>query len=229
MKLRSLELSNRADTQTVCSSKTQASQNNFGDANNAAESMSTVYAGFVNISESSLFVKRFPKEWDEAVLAELFSPYGTIESIFLPRDEAGVSKQWALVDFQDYCSAEQARIALHNVFIREEKNKNKKKNKKQKSKKGLPLYVSRAQRKVDRKETLKKRWGTAYNPSHMYKEKLSILVPPINPTHFCEECCDVSPTSMCQDHDPKDWMSCDRCSYDPYDQWGSPGVPIGPD
>jgi RNA recognition motif-containing protein len=82
-------------------------------------------AGFVVISESSLFVKRFPKSWDEEKIVEQFGLYGVIHTIYLPRDDAGVSKQWALVDFSSSEEAERAKIAMHNFYI---DKKSKKKN-----------------------------------------------------------------------------------------------------
>ena len=199
--------------------------------------------GFVAISGSSLFIKRFPKSWDEEKIAERFGLYGVIYAIYLPRDEAGISKQWALVDFSSSAEADRAKIAMHNFYIDE------------KSQKDLPLYVSYAQKKADREQALKKKLGNAYDPKYKPKHKLSILLPQDSsvPVHEddtsystqntpkscctlckccrgfgCEECRGgdpISPRTPCSDHAPEDWLYCDRCSYDPYDQWGSPGGP----
>lgn len=70
---------------------------------------------------SNLYVKEYPLDWDEAKLAEVFGAYGTVNSIFIPRDEAGKPKGFAYVDYYNlanqeaaHASAEAAVKALHS-------------------------------------------------------------------------------------------------------------------
>lgn len=75
----------------------------------------------------NLFVKNFPKTWNEEDLKTLFSKYGTVESVFIQRLVNGQSKCNGVVVFKKNQEALVAKEALNGMKI-----------------KGLeePLYVS---------------------------------------------------------------------------------------
>lgn len=69
---------------------------------------------------SNLYVKQYPEDWTESNLEETFSPFGKINSIYMPRDENGKAKGFAFVDYYNlaapeaaHASAEAALAALH--------------------------------------------------------------------------------------------------------------------
>jgi len=61
----------------------------------------------------NLFVKNFPKTWNEEELKTLFSKYGTVESVFIQRLETGQSKCNGVVLFKDKQDAAKAKDALN--------------------------------------------------------------------------------------------------------------------
>ena len=89
----------------------------------------------------NLFVKNFPKTWNEEELKTLFSKYGTVESVFIQRLETGQSKCNGVVLLKDKQDAAKAKDALNGQKIQ-----------------GLeePLYVSELIHKEKRKVALTK-------------------------------------------------------------------------
>lgn len=91
---------------------------------------------------TNLYVKNIPTEVDENELRELFSKYGTITSLVISRDNndpSNASRGFGFVNFEKH---EDARAAVDNLN--------------EKDFKGQALYVSRAQKKGEREEELRK-------------------------------------------------------------------------
>ena len=95
------------------------------------------------------FTNVFCKNLDESVgdeeLQKLFTPFGTITSALVSRDEAsGRSKGFAFINFESHEAAEAACAALNGTEMN-----------------GRLLYVGRAQKKAEREEELRRQFETA--------------------------------------------------------------------
>ena len=91
---------------------------------------------------NNVYVKNFPKNFDENDLKKLFEVYGDISSIFITRDEFGNSKGFGFVCYNNPIHAALAIKGLKSKNI---------------CFPGLqPIYVSLAMKKQDRVEQLKK-------------------------------------------------------------------------
>jgi len=87
---------------------------------------------------TNLYVKNFSKEFTEEKLRQLFSPFGTITSIFFPRDDQNKPKGFAFINFETHSAAARAIRELNGKTVD-----------------GLELYVGRAQKKAERERELR--------------------------------------------------------------------------
>jgi len=69
------------------------------------------------VNWTNLYVKQFPLSWDETKLRELFTPFGSIASVFLSRDEATKSRGFGFVNFTEHEGAVAAVQGLNGHII----------------------------------------------------------------------------------------------------------------
>lgn len=86
---------------------------------------------------TNLYVNYLSEDVTEDVLRGRFSEYGNISSVVIMKDSAGVSKGYGFVGFNSHEDAKKAMEALNGAIIGSNK-----------------LYVGKAQRKAERKDTL---------------------------------------------------------------------------
>ncbi|KAF8543144.1 hypothetical protein BDD12DRAFT_875174 [Trichophaea hybrida] len=96
-------------------------------------------ANFTNV-----YVKNIDAEVTDEEFSELFSKFGAITSATLTRDENGRGRGFGFVNFSEHKSAAEAVEKLHDSNF-----------------KGQNLYVSRAQKKHEREEELRKQYEAA--------------------------------------------------------------------
>ncbi|CAM0140937.1 Protein phosphatase PP2A regulatory subunit B [Umbelopsis sp. WA50703] len=96
-------------------------------------------ANFTNV-----YVKNVDSEVTDEEFEQLFTKYGPVSSAVIQRDEDGTSKGFGFVNFEEHEHAKQAVDELHESEF-----------------KGKPLFVSRAQKKNEREEELKKQYEQA--------------------------------------------------------------------
>jgi polyadenylate-binding protein len=96
-------------------------------------------ANFTNV-----YVKNVDPEATDDEFRDLFTPFGAITSATLAKDENGRSRGFGFVNFQEHKAASKAVDNLH-----------------EKEFKGQSLYVSRAQKKHEREEELRKQYEAA--------------------------------------------------------------------
>ena len=96
-------------------------------------------ANFTNI-----YVKNLDSEVTDEEFEQLFTKYGPVSSAVIQRDDDGTSKGFGFVNFEEHEHAKQAVDELHESDF-----------------KGKPLFVSRAQKKNEREEELKKQYEQA--------------------------------------------------------------------
>merc|ERR1719361_1529532 len=90
---------------------------------------------------TNVYIQRFPKAWDEERLRAVFGEAGTIDSVYLARDEAGSSKQFGFCNFPNPEEAHQAVETFNGKEIE-----------------GVTLYVTRAMKKEERQKFLKEKY-----------------------------------------------------------------------
>jgi len=93
---------------------------------------------------TNLYVKQFPTTWDEAKIKEMFGAFGTIANVAISRDTEGKSKGFGFVNYADHTGADAAVKALNGKNIEDASG-------------NFELYVSRAQKKVERAREIKQR------------------------------------------------------------------------
>ncbi|KAI9323439.1 hypothetical protein BX666DRAFT_1886874 [Dichotomocladium elegans] len=93
---------------------------------------------------TNVYVKNLDAEVDDKALEELFSKYGKITSAVVQVDEEKKSKGFGFVNFQNPEDARKAVAELH-----------------EKEFKGKTLFVSRAQKKAEREEELRRQYEQA--------------------------------------------------------------------
>jgi len=91
---------------------------------------------------NNVYVKHFPDDISDDQLAEMFTEYGKITSAKVMRDDTAKSKCFGFVAFEDPEAAEGAVEAMHGKDVGTAK----------------PLYVQRAQKKIERMSELKDRF-----------------------------------------------------------------------
>lgn len=93
---------------------------------------------------TNLYVKNLDPEMSQEEFENLFAQYGTITSAVVQVDEEGRSKGFGFVNFEIHEEAQKAVDALHDTEIN-----------------GRKLFVSRAQKKAEREEELRKSYEQA--------------------------------------------------------------------
>jgi polyadenylate-binding protein len=98
-----------------------------------------IRANFTNI-----YVKNIDAEVTDEQFQEMFGKFGAITSAVIQRDEDGKSKGFGFVNFEDHEAAKVAVEELHEKEVN-----------------GKALFVSRAQKKAEREDELKKQYEQA--------------------------------------------------------------------
>jgi polyadenylate-binding protein len=93
---------------------------------------------------TNLYVKNLDTEVTQEEFTELFEQYGKVTSSIVQTDEEGNSKGFGFVNFETHEEAQQAVDALHDTEY-----------------KGKKLFVSRAQKKAEREEELRRSYEQA--------------------------------------------------------------------
>ncbi|KAJ2001659.1 Protein phosphatase PP2A regulatory subunit B [Coemansia thaxteri] len=93
---------------------------------------------------TNVYVKNLDAEVDDAALKELFAKYGTITSAIVQVKEDGKSCGFGFVNFEDHEAARKAVEELHETDFH-----------------GQKLFVSRAQKKMERSEELRAQYEQA--------------------------------------------------------------------
>lgn len=143
---------------------------------------------------TNLYVKNIDPEVTENEFVELFSRYGTVTSAVVQMDDEGRSKGFGFVNFEIHDQAQAAVEALHDADY-----------------KGRKLFVSRAQKKAEREDELRKTYEAAkqekmskYQGVNLYiknleddidDEKLRAEFEPFGAITSCKVMCDEKGTS----------------------------------
>ncbi|KAG0228054.1 hypothetical protein B0O80DRAFT_481470 [Mortierella sp. GBAus27b] len=90
---------------------------------------------------TNVYVKNLDPEVSQEEVEAIFAKYGPVTSCFIASDENGRSKGFAFVNFEDHNDAQRAVDELHETDYKEKK-----------------LFVTRAQKKGEREEELKKQY-----------------------------------------------------------------------
>jgi polyadenylate binding protein len=108
---------------------------------------------------TNLYVKGLNPDVDENEFRELFGKYGTVTSAVVSRDNEGTSRGFGFVNFEQH---DQARAAVEDLH--------------EKDYKGQPLYVTRAQKKSEREEELRKQHDQAKYEQHLKYQGVNLYV-----------------------------------------------------
>jgi polyadenylate-binding protein len=143
---------------------------------------------------TNLYVKNIDPEVTENDFVELFSNFGTVTSAVIQLDEEGRSKGFGFVNFEIHDQAQAAVEGLHDSDY-----------------KGRKLFVSRAQKKAEREDELRKTYEAAkqekmskYQGVNLYiknleddidDEKLRGEFEPFGTITSCKVMCDEKGTS----------------------------------
>ncbi|KAG1194848.1 hypothetical protein G6F70_008685 [Rhizopus microsporus] len=93
---------------------------------------------------TNVYVKNIPLDVSDEELRELFGKYGAITSCLITKDNIGVSRGFGFVNFEKHEDAQRAVDELHGNDFH-----------------GQNLYVSRAQKKSEREEELRRQYEDA--------------------------------------------------------------------
>ncbi|KAJ3850408.1 polyadenylate binding protein [Lentinula lateritia] len=93
---------------------------------------------------TNLYIKNLDPEVTEEEFQQLFEPYGKVTSAIVQRDEEGKSRGFGFVNYESHEDAQKAVDALHDT-----------------EQHGRKLFVSRAQKKAEREEELRKSYEQA--------------------------------------------------------------------
>jgi len=143
---------------------------------------------------TNLYVKNIDTEVSQDELVEVFERYGTVTSAVVQLDEEGRSKGFGFVNFESHEQAQAAVEGLHDTDL-----------------KGKKLFVSRAQKKAEREDELRKTYEAAkqekmskYQGVNLYiknleddidDEKLRAEFEPFGTITSCKVMCDEKGTS----------------------------------
>ena len=143
---------------------------------------------------TNLYVKNIDPEVTEEDFVELFSRYGTVTSAVIQMDDEGRSKGFGFVNYEIHDQAQAAVESLHDSDY-----------------KGRKLFVSRAQKKAEREDELRKTYEAAkqekmskYQGVNLYiknleddidDEKLRAEFEPFGAITSCKVMCDEKGTS----------------------------------
>jgi polyadenylate-binding protein len=95
-------------------------------------------------SWTNLYVKMFPTSWSEDDLRALFAEFGALASVVISKDAEGKSKGFGFVNFSDHEAAENAVKGLNGKAVEDPVTNT-----------TTELYVSRAQKKLERTREIK--------------------------------------------------------------------------
>lgn len=110
---------------------------------------------------TNVYVKNLVTDITEEELVELFGGYGPIASVLIQRDDQGVSRGFGFVNFERHEDAEKAVAQMHDTeYV------------------GKRLFVSRAQKRLEREEELRKhhdhlRHENKYHGVNLYVKNLA--------------------------------------------------------
>merc|ERR1712176_1015971 len=90
----------------------------------------------------NLFVKNLDESVDEEKMKELFSPFGTVISTALPKDDKGKIKGFGFVCFSSQSEATNAVADMHLKVVN-----------------GKPLYICLAERREAREDRLRNKYS----------------------------------------------------------------------
>eukprot|EP00753_Platysulcus_tardus_P020603 PLAT8264.1.p1 GENE.PLAT8264.1~~PLAT8264.1.p1 ORF type:complete len:686 (-),score=-51.09 PLAT8264.1:220-2277(-) len=93
---------------------------------------------------TNIYVKNIDLEVTDEEFRELFTKFGPVTSAVLQKDEEGRSRGFGFVNYENHDDAQKAVEALHDSEL-----------------KGKKLYVSRAQKKAEREEELRRSYEQA--------------------------------------------------------------------
>ncbi|GAW10121.1 polyadenylate binding protein [Lentinula edodes] len=93
---------------------------------------------------TNLYIKNLDPEVTEEEFEKLFEPYGKVTSAIVQKDEEGKSRGFGFVNYESHEDAQKAVDALHDT-----------------EQHGRKLFVSRAQKKAEREEELRKSYEQA--------------------------------------------------------------------
>jgi polyadenylate-binding protein len=143
---------------------------------------------------TNLYVKNIDPDVSQDELIEAFNRYGTVTSAVIQIDEEGRSKGFGFVNFEIHEQAQAAVDGLHDTDL-----------------KGKKLFVSRAQKKAEREDELRKTYEAAkqekmgkYQGVNLYiknleddidDEKLRAEFEPFGTITSCKVMCDEKGTS----------------------------------
>lgn len=112
---------------------------------------------------TNIYVKNIDTSYSEDKLREIFEKFGSINSLAISKDDQGVSKGFAFINYDEVDSAKKAIEELHDKEIE-----------------GKKMYVSRAQKKSEREDELKKAFeqlklekASKYQGSNLYVKNLN--------------------------------------------------------
>ena len=143
---------------------------------------------------TNLYVKNIDSDVSQDELVEVFKRYGMVTSAVIQIDEEGRSKGFGFVNFESHEQAQAAVDGLHDTDL-----------------KGKKLFVSRAQKKAEREDELRKTYEAAkqekmskYQGVNLYiknleddidDEKLRAEFEPFGTITSCKVMCDEKGTS----------------------------------
>ena len=143
---------------------------------------------------TNLYVKNIDLEVTQDEFVELFERYGTVTSAIIQFDDEGRSKGFGFVNFETHDEAQAAVESLHDFELKSKK-----------------LFVSRAQKKAEREDELRKTYEAAkqekmskYQGVNLYiknleddidDEKLRAEFEPFGTITSCKVMCDEKGTS----------------------------------
>jgi polyadenylate-binding protein len=143
---------------------------------------------------TNLYVKNIDPDVSQDELIEVFNRYGSVTSAVIQIDEEGRSKGFGFVNFESHEQAQAAVDGLHDTDL-----------------KGKKLFVSRAQKKAEREDELRKTYEAAkqekmskYQGVNLYiknleddidDEKLRAEFEPFGTITSCKVMCDEKGTS----------------------------------
>jgi polyadenylate-binding protein len=108
---------------------------------------------------TNLYIKGLSTDVSDEEFKELFSKYGAVTSAVVSRDNEGNSRGFGFVNFESH---DQARAAVEDLH--------------EKDYKGQPLYVTRAQKKSEREEELRKQHDQAKYEQHLKYQGVNLYV-----------------------------------------------------
>lgn len=118
---------------------------------------------------TNLYIKNLQTEVTEPEFRELFEKYGKVTSAVVTKDADGKSKGFGFVNYEKHEDARKAVDELHDKEFR-----------------GQPLYVTRAQKKGEREEELRKSYEQAKYEKHIKYQGVNLYVKNLDDDMFVE-------------------------------------------